>query len=34
MTATRKELPDKLVKIKLNIDSLNETYTKVTEIIN
>ena len=34
MTATRKKLPDKLVKIKLNIDNLNETYTKVTEIIN
>ena len=34
MIATGKELPDKLVKIKLNIDNLNETYTKVNGIID
>ena len=27
MIATGKELPDKLVKIKLNIDNLNKRYT-------
>ena len=34
MIATGKELPDKLVKICLNIDNLKETYTKTSEIID
>ena len=31
---TGKYLPDKLVKIKSNIDNLNKTYTKISEIID
>ena len=34
MITTGKKLPDKLVKIKLNIDNLSKTYTKISGIIN
>ena len=33
MIPTGKEFSDKLVKIKSNIDSLNEAYTKISKII-
>ena len=34
MTMAGKKFPDKLVKIKSNIDNLNKTHTKITEIID